>query len=376
MIKFFASFMLSLAVLSGYASAAIISEEHRGVLLAAKPLPGEKLDITPASPAAAIKAMASAVDQVYAKSSFAADKINQLKKNGRIQIVYDAEFPKLNLLDLTIAAFFPDFFQHGTKNKDFVVVVGRYGAKWTPDELAAVIVHELVGHGLQHLRRHTSFMRNLDLECEAYLYQEQYYQAAKFDRTTRDQAGFRDALTNQWCSDFIRYMRKHAPDKMIWWGPAPIQVPKLLKIFAQYAQHLKKTGVAGKAIKTDRAKLANNFKALEAEAGRSGDPEKLFQLGFRYYRGIGVEKNKRTGLDWIYKAANHGHAKAQAIIGRAFERGDYERKDPVEAYKWYVLASKGGERRVAKDIEQLAAKLSVKQRQEAERQARTFKPGK
>jgi len=368
------SILLVSMALSSAAMAKQVETSHRGMDLVGTPLPDQAFDVSLRPVAPTLQTIKASLDEVYAASPFAASKIDKLKQEGRIQIIYDASFPKRSLTNVTIAAFFPDFFKKGTEKKDFVVVVGRYGAKWEPKELAAVMVHELVGHGLQHLRGHTKFMRNIDLECEAYLYQEQYYQAAKFDRATRDQVAFRDALTDKWCSDFRRYVRKTHPDKVTLWGPGPMQVPALLKLFPSYTQHLVESGVAQRAIDKSTAERTERFEDLKAEAEQNSDPEKLFQVGMRYFRGLGVKVNKREGLTWIFRAAKSGHPRAQGIMGRLFEKGGFKGKDPVEAYKWYALALAQGFDQVKKDFDRLKATLTPEQIEDAKSRIAGFVP--
>ena len=73
-------------------------------------------------------------------------------------------------------------------------MVGRYGAKWPARELAAVLAHELVGHGMQQYRGRMEHVRTIDLECEAYLYEEQAYQDLGLDKRSSEMIKFRQAL--------------------------------------------------------------------------------------------------------------------------------------------------------------------------------------
>lgn len=53
-----------------------------------------------------------------------------------------------------------------------------------------------------------------------------------------------------------------------------------------------------------------------------GDPRAEYAVGYMYYNGEGVTKNKALGEDWIDKAAAQGYVdaiKAQAIIKKRAE---------------------------------------------------------
>ena len=88
--------------------------EHRGIELAAMPLPEQQTDILLLAPKTGIHKLKLALDRLYATSLFSVRHLETLKENGRVTIVYDATFPKRQLSKVTIAAFFPDFFQKET----------------------------------------------------------------------------------------------------------------------------------------------------------------------------------------------------------------------------------------------------------------------
>ena len=49
----------------------------------------------------------------------------------------------------------------------------------------------------------------------------------------------------------------------------------------------------------------------------------------------------REAIGWFVKAANQGLSEAQIELGDALKSGQFTQQDYIEAYKWYVLASKG-----------------------------------
>ena len=46
-----------------------------------------------------------------------------------------------------------------------------------------------------------------------------------------------------------------------------------------------------------------------------------FNLGFAYYRGIGVEKDDERAYDWFLKAAGQGQAGSQYHLGWLYDAG-------------------------------------------------------
>ena len=72
--------------------------------------------------------------------------------------------------------------------------------------------------------------------------------------------------------------------------------------------NLYKTGY--KEIPQDDAK-AMDFLRQAAELGM---PDAMFDLGIRYEKGDGVVSNTQTAMDWINKAANAGHDRAQRYL--------------------------------------------------------------
>ena len=69
--------------------------------------------------------------------------------------------------------------------------------------------------------------------------------------------------------------------------------------------NLYKTGY--KEIPQDNAKAIDYLR----QAAELGDPDAMFDLGIRYEKGDGVVSNTQTALQWINKAADAGHDKAQ-----------------------------------------------------------------
>ena len=239
--------------LSVAASPFATQESYRGLTLAAVAVrAGETLDITPLGHADAMARIKKAIDILFDRSPLSARAIETLRSAGEVIVVYDPHFPKSRLAGLTIAAFFPDYYQADGPSKRFVTVVGRYGAKWPAVELAAVLAHELVGHGMQHYRGRLQHVRTIDLECEAYLYEEQAYQDLGIDKRSNEMIRFRQTLEDQWCKTFRADTKRNEPDKMVLWERLNPDVPGILDVYLRYVERLRRDGTAGKAIDIER----------------------------------------------------------------------------------------------------------------------------
>lgn len=337
---------LALAMHAGWAAAqdpAAIQFEHRGVTISGLPVPPDRdfdIDITP--PEAGAKLVAEALDVLYDGSKFNADAIERLKANGNVVIIYDPGFPGDELTQITIAAFLPEFYQSDGEHKDFLSVVGRYGGKWKPRDLAPILAHELTGHGIQHLRGRTEEVRVFDLECEAYLYQEKAYQDLGFDKHTKEMVKFRQTLERHWCADFRAWQREHRPKNVASWDQLHPDVPKILDDYLDYIEDMRRSGVAAAAI--ERAKEAQRRRSDEvvARLSMSRDPDDLYQLALMYTRGVGVDSDPDQAAKWLIKAAEAGHARAQYDLARAFWKGDGVKQDKALSAQWTRAAAENG----------------------------------
>ena len=314
--------------------------KHRGVLISGLPKPPDvhfDIDVTSAKDGAEL--VRDALDILYAGSSFNAKAIERLKEAGNVVIIYDPTFPRRELSKITIAAFWPDYYQKDGSAKDFLTIVGRFGGKWSAKELAPVLAHELTGHGMQHLRGRLEHVREVDLECEAYMYQEKAYQDLGFDKNTREIISFRQTLERHWCADFKKWQKKHRPANAKLWDKLHPDIPELLDDYLVYINALKKSGVAGKAVSRAKAAQSGMTEKQIASLSNSKDPVAHFQLGQLYARGIGVDENKQTALTWFEKAAEAGHPKAQFELARMYWKGDGVTKDKVLSAQWAKAAA-------------------------------------
>jgi len=284
-----------------------------------------------------------AIDLLVAKSPRSLAVIQDLKKTGPVMIIYDPTYPPpgTNLMSQQFALFLPSFaetFDQNTTGKQFTVIVGHAGIQRTLEELASVLVHELMGHGKQHLEDRILAMRVLDVECEAWLREEMAYQDLKMDKLSREMVDFRQQLETLHCSDFIRYMRKRQPDKVALWDVQNPDVPKLLSIFEDYIIAQRERGMISSA---QEAILKQREEAIQKVA-RKDKPEDLYKIGVMYMSAIGQTPDPTSAAIWYQKAAAKGHAGAELALAQLYEAGNGVKQDYAEAIKLYVRAAKQG----------------------------------
>ena len=316
-------------------------ELYRGIYFIGKPV-NKKIvfDITPAHPLQVLDSMKKAIDILLTKSSYNAKAIQQLKKKGKIVIVYDANHPKHNLTELTIASFLPDYYQESGPIKNFVVIIGRYGGKWSARDLAPVMAHELAGHGIQRLQKRLKKVRNIDLECQAYLYQEKAYQDLGYDKNHQEMVNFRQKLEKHWCSDFKLWIAEKASDKLSLWHTKNPNVPKLLKLFNKYSISLENLKVTRKAVQAAEANQSMLNTGKLQRLINSKESADHYELGLKYLTGVGVPINIPNAIKWLEKAAKGGNPRAQKTLADVLFKGiKGQKKDLQSAIKLYKEAA-------------------------------------
>jgi len=91
----------------------------------------------------------------------------------------------------------------------------------------------------------------------------------------------------------------------------------------------------------------SGFASAEIDAGlleraKQGDAKAQYNLGFMYYIGDGVPKDKKEAVKWFRLAAEQGHAYAQYRLGNMYDKGRGVPEDDKEAMKWFRLAAEQG----------------------------------
>lgn len=88
----------------------------------------------------------------------------------------------------------------------------------------------------------------------------------------------------------------------------------------------------------DYAAALTNF----LQAAEAGHVESQFLCGQMYRRGVGVEVNDKTALNWYKRAAKQGHLGGQMACGSIYEEGRGTEVDLKRALSWYEQAAKQG----------------------------------
>jgi TPR repeat protein len=72
------------------------------------------------------------------------------------------------------------------------------------------------------------------------------------------------------------------------------------------------------------------------------EPRSEAGIGFMYHRGLGVAVDDREAADWLRRAAEHGQAEGQLMLGILFYYGRGVPQSYVRAYAWCELAEIDG----------------------------------
>jgi TPR repeat protein len=80
----------------------------------------------------------------------------------------------------------------------------------------------------------------------------------------------------------------------------------------------------------------------ECDRATAGDSQAQFELGERFFQGLGVDQNYAHAAGWFQAAAIQGHTRAQCNLAMMCFLGRGVSPDPAEAYKWACLAALRG----------------------------------
>ena len=78
-----------------------------------------------------------------------------------------------------------------------------------------------------------------------------------------------------------------------------------------------------------------------------GDPEAQYQLAMLYVDGTGVQRDAKRAIPWLVLAANKGHYKSQALLGRILFRGEHGVRQRASGLMWLTIACDGPGAKVA-----------------------------
>jgi len=109
-------------------------------------------------------------------------------------------------------------------------------------------------------------------------------------------------------------------------------------------------------------------------AASQSHPTAQAKLGYLLARGFGVEKNFTKSARWFREAAEQGVVDAQFNIGVLYATGLGIEFDPVQGLMWLTLAHQAGAPEAKERLDELAAKMSRDEIDEATLLAEFLKP--
>jgi hypothetical protein len=360
-------------------------EKYRGIRVIAVPIRSDvNFDVNIMDSDNALLKLKHAIDLIYRKSLINAQAIDVLKKKGDVSLSYNPNFPQKKQdigSKLHLAFFLPYYFDHPADGEKLPlpIVISRHGIKWPLPELAAIIIHELVGHGTQYIKGMTDTVRSRELECNAWLLQELANQDFGLDKYDKKMIWFRQQLggvggRDGHCSDFLRWVRKTSPEKIALYEQLNPDVPALLELLDQYIAHMDASGRTKKALQAREAYMENKL----ARISEFGTPEDQFGKGLNLLEGAIFKQDPKRGAMFIKKAAQKNLLKAQYLLASLYWNGKGLDQDRSQAYFWYCVAAGKAEGAYKKKILGKKSKfikgLSPKKRNEIARRAKNWQP--
>jgi TPR repeat protein len=105
------------------------------------------------------------------------------------------------------------------------------------------------------------------------------------------------------------------------------------------------------------------------ERAQGGNRQAQFDLGERFYQGLGVTQDYHQAAVWFQEAAQRGHSGAQRVLAMMYFVGRGVEADPAEAYKWAILASATGGQEAISTRQKILAKIPTEAAIEGEQRA-------
>ncbi len=88
----------------------------------------------------------------------------------------------------------------------------------------------------------------------------------------------------------------------------------------------------------DKSELPEDITAL-TKLAEDGNADAQVELGTKYYKGLGVEKNYNLAFDWCRRAAEQEHLRALNALGVMYKNGFGVDKNEKEAIDWFRKAA-------------------------------------
>jgi localization factor PodJL len=108
-------------------------------------------------------------------------------------------------------------------------------------------------------------------------------------------------------------------------------------------------------------------------AAQAGDPRGMHSYSMFLFQGVGGPVDGHEAMTWLVKAADLGFVDSQFNVARLYEIGEGGVPvDLVQAFKWYLIASRAGDGEALSAVERLRTTLSVADRGKARAEADRF----
>jgi TPR repeat protein len=130
----------------------------------------------------------------------------------------------------------------------------------------------------------------------------------------------------------------------------------------------------GKGVERNDATALTWFK----RAAEGGNAAAQYNVGASYAGGVGVAQDDAEAAKWFKRAANQGMPFAELNLGLLYAAGRGVPQDNIEAMAWlqislFALPPGGARSDVARAMQDVSAKMTSEQLQDAKEKARVFK---
>jgi localization factor PodJL len=139
---------------------------------------------------------------------------------------------------------------------------------------------------------------------------------------------------------------------------------------ARSIQRLAKMYERGEGVARDPAQA----RALTERAATRGNSQAMHNLGVYYAEGEGAGRDLNKAAENFRRAANRGVTDSQFNLGAMAEQGLGGEKSEREAYYWYSIAGRNGDRDAASKSRELGARLPAAEKAAEDRRAAQFRP--
>lgn len=139
---------------------------------------------------------------------------------------------------------------------------------------------------------------------------------------------------------------------------------------ARSLNRLAKMYERGEGVTRDAAQA----RALTERAATRGSRQAMHNLGVYYAESEGPQRDLGKAADNFRRAANRGVADSQFNLGAMAEQGLGGQRSEREAYYWYSIAGRGGDRDAAAKSRELAARLPPAEKTAEDQRAAAFRP--